>query len=231
MIKYILTDIEGTTTSVSFVVDVLFPYFKEKAQDFILENIEDSYIKEQIEEVKLTVLQEEEKKLTTQEVIEKLIYWTNTDRKQANLKALQGMAWRVGYEKGELKGHIYDDVPTFLEKWKNENRQLGVYSSGSVAAQKLLFGTSIFGNLLPFFSNHFDTNIGHKKESQSYENIIKELKMPSQEILFLSDICAELEAAKIAGMQTFQLLREGTSPCENFSQGTDFEFVDKFINQ
>lgn len=206
MIKYILMDIEGTTTAISFVHDVLFPYFLDNIQE-LQKHLEDSFVQEQLTNVKETVQEEENKTINNLEAIDWLTHWTKTDRKHPALKNLQGFLWKNGYLNGQLKGHLYDDVPSMLQKWKDADILLGIYSSGSVAAQKLLFGYSVFGDLTPFFSNYFDTNVGHKREVTAYQNIQKELGIPAQDILFLSDVVEELDAAKTAGFQTIQSVR------------------------
>jgi enolase-phosphatase E1 len=163
-IKYILTDIEGTTSSVSFVYEVLFPYFKEHIQDLPKLSLINE-VKQAFAEVIEIVEQEEQKHLTTtEEVLHYLRLWSEQDRKITPLKTLQGLIWKSAYESGDIKGHVYDDVPTALNQWRANGLKLGVFSSGSIAAQKLLFRFSDFGDLTAHFSNHFDTNTGSKKE-------------------------------------------------------------------
>lgn len=211
-IKYILTDIEGTTSSVSFVYEVLFPYFKDHIQDLPkLSAINE--VKQAFAEVIEIVEQEEQKHLTTtEEVLHYLRLWCEQDRKITPLKTLQGLIWKSAYESGDIKGHVYEDVPTALNQWRASGLKLGVFSSGSIAAQKLLFRFSDFGDLTAHFSNHFDTNTGSKKESTTYTDIANFLGLEAHEILFLSDVVAELQAAQQAGMQTTQLLRAETKP-------------------
>jgi enolase-phosphatase E1 len=141
------------------------------------------------------------------------------------LKAIQGILWRDAYENNEISGHIYPDVPAALEQWKKANIQMGVYSSGSVEAQQLLFGHSGFGDLTPFFSHYFDTAIGNKREAASYRAIQNTIDLPAGEILFLSDVEAELDAAKDAGMQTVQLVRPGTMASEKHVTATGFVHI------
>jgi enolase-phosphatase E1 len=208
---YILTDIEGTTTDIAFVHTVLFPYSRERMVSYCFDNQEDTTVKACLEEVRETILLEtNQSQISLQHCTQTLLHYIDSDRKHPALKTLQGLIWRTGYENGTLKGHIYDDVVPALAHWKTQNIGLGVYSSGSVAAQKLLFGYSVFGDITPYFSDYFDTKVGHKREQQSYENIAKSLGLSPNEILFLSDIEAELDAAQAAGLQTVQLVREGT---------------------
>ena len=208
-IRFILTDIEGTTTSVSFVYESLFPYFRSNIAKLKgltqLDEVENAF-NEVIELAK----NEGETISTVDEIIQKLEDWSKVDKKITPLKTLQGILWKEGYTSGLLKGHVYEDVAPNLKKWKLNGLDLGVFSSGSIAAQKLIFGYSESGDLTPYFSAYFDTTIGGKREVETYNKITKELKISAEQILFLSDIREELEAAKEAGFQTIQLVRTGT---------------------
>lgn len=206
--KYILTDVEGTTTSISFVHETLFPYAKERLKSFVTKHLNNLEVQDILKQTKATAKSEDQKDLNDDEACDLLLHWIKTDRKHPALKNLQGMIWQEGYVSGEIKGHVYKDVPTALQKWKDAGLTLGVYSSGSVQAQHSIFEFSTEGNLRPFFSNHFDTAVGHKREVPSYSNISNLLKVEPSEILFLSDIKEELDAARTAGMQTIQLVRQ-----------------------
>lgn len=206
-VQFILTDIEGTTTSVSFVYDKLFPYFRNnisKLKD--LQHLPE--VKEAFDQIVAISNEEGNPVSSEKEIIETLERWSIEDRKITPLKTLQGILWEEGYRSGEIKGHVYEDVPEALERWKNAGKKLGVFSSGSVAAQKLIFGYSEKGDLTPYFSAYFDTKTGGKRETETYTKIASELKTEPGKILFLSDIKEELEAAQEAGYQTIQLLRE-----------------------
>lgn len=209
-IEYILTDIEGTTTSISFVYDVLFPYFREHIHE--LNKLTDNeVVSTAFSEIKSIVSQEEGIELqSTDEIIRKLESWCKQDRKITPLKTLQGLLWKIGYEQGVLKGHVYEDVPISLDKWNQMNLKLGVFSSGSVEAQKLIFGYSEKGDLTKYFSNYFDTKTGMKRETETYSKIARIIHVNPDKILFLSDIAEELKAADQAGFQTIQLVRPGT---------------------
>lgn len=220
--RYILTDIEGTTTSVSFVYDTLFPYFKREIAGFIHQFHARADVALLLDAIQYTVLEEGGKMLASNELAQQLIAWTDADRKHPGLKTMQGLVWRLAYQKGELKGHLYPDVLPALERWRQAGIRLGVYSSGSVEAQTLLFGHSEFGDLTPYFSNYFDTQVGHKREVQSYRIISNILDLPPQDILFLSDVDAELDAAAEMGMQTIQLVRPGTAPGHHHRTAVDF---------
>jgi enolase-phosphatase E1 len=226
--KYILTDIEGTTTSISFVADILFPYFLEHI-DEVRSAMDLPFVKAQLQVAKKTVLEEEGKEISDEEAIAYLEHWCRSDRKHPALKSLQGMVWEAGYKNGSLEGHIYPEVPAVLENWKNQGFKIGIYSSGSVPAQKLLFGYSEAGNLNPMFSDYFDTVVGHKRELQSYKNITLALGLAANEILFLSDIEEELDAAREAGMQTIKLLRPGTDTNSTHKTAADFEEVNDIL--
>lgn len=208
-IAFVLTDIEGTTTSVAFVYDKLFPYFREHISQ--LEAMQD--VPEVAEAFRQTVLlakETEGKELNSvSEIIDQLLKWSLEDKKITPLKTLQGILWEAGYQSGEIKGHVYEDVAPALERWKNAGIQMGVFSSGSVAAQKLIFGYSEAGDLQPYFSAYFDTKTGGKREASTYIEISKQLAIAPNHILFLSDIKEELEAADAAGFQTVQLVRAG----------------------
>ena len=206
---YILMDIEGTTSSISFVKDVLFPYFLLNIDDINkLSNIKE--VKYAFGQVLRLVKQDENRDITTsEEVIFQLKKWCEQDLKITPLKTLQGILWQKGYQNGELLGHVYDDVPEMLENWNFLGKKMGIFSSGSVNAQKLLFSHSVKGNLSTYFSNYFDTNIGSKRDSDTYSLITKQLALPSNRILFLSDVIEELAAADMAGMKTIQITREG----------------------
>lgn len=202
-------DIEGTTSSISFVKDVLFPYFLLNIDDINkLSNIKE--VKYAFGQVLRIVKREENRDITTsEEVILELKKWCGQDLKITPLKTLQGILWQKGYQNGELLGHVYDDVPVMLENWNLLGKKMGIFSSGSVNAQKLLFSHSVKGNLSTYFSNYFDTNIGSKRDSDTYSLITKQLALPSNRILFLSDVIEELAAADMAGMKTIQITREG----------------------
>lgn len=202
-IKAIITDIEGTTTSIKFVHDVLFPYASQHLADYVWDNEAD------ITDI-LDAVREEERNtdLSLEELIEVMLRYIDEDQKVTPLKKLQGMIWKQGYDNGALKGHIYDDALHGLRRWKSQGIELYVYSSGSISAQKLLFGHTDHGDLTPLFSGYFDTTTGGKKEVPSYEKIATEIKTPPQEILFLSDSVEEIEAADAAGMNVIIIDRE-----------------------
>ena len=205
-IKAILTDIEGTTSAVSFVFDVLFPYAREHLPAFVRSHSAEPAVAEQIAAVRR---ESGEPDADVERVVEILLEWIAADRKATSLKALQGMVWAQGYRAGQLKGHVYPDAVQALRRWHEQGYALYVYSSGSVQAQKLIFGCAEVGDLTPLFSGYFDTGSGHKREADSYTRIAAAIGLPAAEILFLSDVVEELDAARKAGMHTCGLVREG----------------------
>ena len=205
-IKAIVTDIEGTTSAVSFVFDVLFPYAAQHLPAFVRQQAQRADVAEQLDAVRRDSAEPD---ADVERVIEILLGWIAEDRKATPLKALQGMVWAQGYQAGQLKGHVYPDAVEALRHWHQAGYQLFVYSSGSIQAQKLIFGCSEAGDLTPLFSGYFDTTSGPKREVGSYQRIAQSIGCPPEQILFLSDIVEELDAARSAGMATCGLVREG----------------------
>ena len=204
MIKAVVTDIEGTTTSLSFVKDVLFPYAREHMQAFVGQHADDPKVREQLD----AVCKEVGNDLSDQQIVAQLVQWIDEDKKITPLKALQGMIWESGYKSGDYTGHVYDDAVVYLKQWHAQGIKLYVFSSGSVQAQKLIYGYSDAGDLTPLFSGYFDTRIGSKREVSAYQHIVQEIGEPADNVVFLSDIKEELDAAKAAGMQTVWLARD-----------------------
>ena len=204
MIRAVVTDIEGTTTSLSFVKEVLFPYAREHMAEFIRSNAEDPRVVPYLNDVRLETGED----LDLESISNQLLQWIAEDKKITPLKALQGMIWEAGYQAGDFTGHIYPDVKKQLEAWHQQGLKLYVYSSGSVHAQKLLFGHTDYGDLTPLFDGYFDTRVGGKLEAASYRRIADQLRLEPENILFLSDIERELDAARSAGMQTLWLVRD-----------------------
>jgi enolase-phosphatase E1 len=207
-IRAIVTDIEGTTSSITFVKDVLFPYARKRLPAYVETHADQPDVQHWLHEAaKEAGLIE----ASRQEVIELLLRWIDDDRKSTALKALQGMIWKDGYEEGEYRAHMYPEVAARLHAWRGEGLHLYVYSSGSVPAQKLFFRYSEAGDLTPMFAGYFDTEIGPKRETVSYQRIVEAIGERPEHVLFLSDIAEELDAARTAGLQTGWLLR---SPLE-----------------
>lgn len=204
MIKAIITDIEGTTSSLSFVKDVLFPYARQHLPAFVRQHQADAEVSSLLDKARQSAGAE----LSLEDLIAQFITWIDQDQKITPLKSLQGLIWLEGYQQSAFTGHIYADAVAQLKAWHDQGYRLYVYSSGSVQAQKLLFGYSDAGDLTPLFSGYFDTHIGGKREAQSYRRIAEQLALPASEIVFLSDTMEELDAAVTTGMQTVWLVRD-----------------------
>ncbi|XP_034238860.1 enolase-phosphatase E1 [Thrips palmi] len=224
--KHIITDIEGTTTSISFVKDTLFPYVRQNLDGYLKSQWSDEEFKDVLGLLRDQA--DEDKKAELEGVVEipkegseddiraavaKNVLWQmDADRKTTALKKLQGQMWRQGYKNGELKGHLFSDVAPALREWAKDGRKLYVYSSGSVEAQKLLFGNSTEGDLTELFTDYFDTAVGAKVEVESYKNIVKKLDCNADDVLFLTDLPKEASAAREAGLPVLLVEREGNEP-------------------
>lgn len=231
MIRVILTDIEGTTSSISFVHDVLFPYAAEHMEEFVREGHQSSLQIDREISAQLDAVAEVSgvDRNDIDGLIDVLLGWIREDRKETSLKVLQGMLWQQGYQEGAFKGHIYEDAADYLQRWHDRGFRLFVYSSGSVKAQKLIFGFSEAGDLTPFFSGYFDTRVGAKKDPEAYRTILDELGVEAGTVLFLSDVEAELEAAEATGMKTVWLVRDGEKPETSRPVAADFAEVDSLL--
>jgi enolase-phosphatase E1 len=220
----ILLDIEGTTSSISFVYDVMFPYVRKHLTFEVFSNwMEPEYIEafhaiardaghESLDAwLKKEGLTRENPLRAAEVVCKEVTRLMDTDAKATGLKQLQGLIWQSGFESGELKAHVYEDVPPALAAWQAAGKDIRIYSSGSVQAQKLFFGHAIAGDLQPYFRGHYDTTTGPKKEAASYGTIAADFGLPPGEILFLSDVVAELDAARAAGMRTGLVVRPGNA--------------------
>lgn len=198
-IRAIVTDIEGTTSSIAFVKDVLFPYAREHLRGFVEARRHDPAVQRWLA---ATADEAGIDPANTRRVVETLLHWIDEDRKATPLKALQGMIWKAGYEAGDYQAHVYPEVEARLRAWKAQGLKLYVYSSGSVPAQKLFFGHTVAGDLSALFDGWFDTEVGGKRERGSYLRIAEAIGLAPPVVLFLSDVIPELDAARGAGMQT-----------------------------
>jgi enolase-phosphatase E1 len=220
----VLTDIEGTTTAIAFVKDRLFPFAEAALDEFLAAEGDRGEVAAILDEVRNLA--------PAEAPAQALRGWMRADAKVTPLKALQGLIWEAGYRDGRLKGHLWPDVADCLRAWAHGGVRLAVYSSGSVPAQKLLFGHSEAGDLAPLFSHFFDTRMGGKREPASYAAIAEAMQLPPGDILFLSDVAEELDAARASGLLTCQLVRaaDGTQPCPRHPQATDFpEVATRFV--
>jgi len=204
----ILTDIEGTTSSISFVKDVLFPYARRELPRFVAAHGHEPEVRRWLDAVAL----ENGGMCQDAMIVETLQGWIDEDRKHTALKALQGMVWEAGYASADFTAPVYPDVPVALHRWHEAGHALAVYSSGSVPAQKLLFAHTDAGDLSGLFSNWFDTAVGGKREAASYARIAQALGVAPGDILFLSDVVAELDAAREAGLRTTLIDRREDYP-------------------
>ena len=202
--KAIVTDIEGTTSSISFVKDVLFPFARKRLPAFVETHADTPEVQHWLHEAAREAGLIEASRT---EIIDLLVNWIDADRKVTSLKALQGMIWKEGYESEDYRAHLYPDVADCLRAWHAQDIALYVYSSGSVAAQKLFFRYSEAGDLTGLFSGYFDTETGPKRAANSYKIIADSIGAPPADILFLSDIVDELDAAAAAGLNTTLLCR------------------------
>lgn len=197
--RAILTDIEGTTSSIAFVKEVLFPFARERLPGFVAAHAGDAEVRACLDGARAEA---GDPSLSTEGVIALFLRWIDEDRKATPLKTLQGLIWAEGYRSGELKGHVHDDAAECLRRWHAAGHRLFVFSSGSVAAQKLLFGHTRHGDLTPLFSGWFDTTTGPKLKDSSYSKIAAVIGRAPGDVLFLSDHTGELDAAAAAGVRT-----------------------------
>ena len=206
----ILLDIEGTTSSVSFVYDVMFPFVRRELDRYLDSHWGRSPLADACRQIARDAGQvalADDRNWIRAEVLRLM----DGDVKATGLKQLQGLIWEAGFECGELKAHVYDDVPPALRDWHSRGISIRIYSSGSIQAQKLFFGHTVAGNLLPLLSGHYDTTTGPKREASSYRAIAKDFGLSPSDILFLSDVVAELDAARAAGMVTALVVRPGNA--------------------
>ena len=183
----LLLDIEGTTTPIAFVTDTLFPYARARLVSFLSREGRADEASAFLAEM-------------------------DRDSKSTELKAVQGRIWEDGYRSGELTGTVFDDVPRAFARWQSAGTAIAIFSSGSVLAQQWLFRRSSAGDLTPFIAQYFDTEVGPKRDPASYARIAATVALPPSSITFVSDVVAELDAARAAGMQTIMSVRPGNHP-------------------
>ena len=222
--RVVLLDIEGTTTPAEFVYQTLFPYARNHLREFLERHQHEAEVMNDLKELEAERKGDEVRGLNPPEwrggssesnLSSAACYaqWLmDRDRKSTALKSLQGKVWQAGYESGELRGQVYPDIPPALARWQALNRRVCIFSSGSILAQKLLFAHTIVGDLTPFISAYFDTTTGSKTESTSYREIAAVLAQAPQEIMFLSDLEVELDAARAAGLQPVLCVRDARRP-------------------
>lgn len=222
--KKIICDIEGTTSSISFVKDVLFPYALKHVEEYLKSHWSEdatktvvAALREQADEDKkaevegVVTIPAEDSEDIIPDVVKNVEWQMSQDRKTGALKTLQGLVWAQGYKDGTIKGHVYEDVKKALEQWNESGRKVYIYSSGSVDAQKMLFEHSEQGDLVKYLAGYYDTKIGAKQEKNSYEALLKNIEATGEEALFLTDVVAEAKAAKEAGLNVVVLDRPGNA--------------------
>jgi enolase-phosphatase E1 len=229
MTPFVLTDIEGTTGSISFVRDMLFPYARRELPRFVRQHGDEPAVRRWLDQVAA----EEGGICRDDTIVETLQGWIDQDRKHTALKGLQGRIWEDGYRNADFTAPVYPDAAARLRAWHAAGIPLAVYSSGSVPAQKLFFAHSDAGDLSPLFSAWFDTEVGHKRDADSYRNIARELELEPKAILFLSDVVEELDAAREAGMRTVLVDRREDYPeprdaafANDHTRVTSFDAID-----
>ncbi|PIA19588.1 2,3-diketo-5-methylthio-1-phosphopentane phosphatase [Coemansia reversa NRRL 1564] len=239
----VLLDIEGTTTPISFVRDVLFPYVKHNIREFLETRWKEPQVQKHIQaiakqanddvnagilsavKINLDGPHADSAEVIRHKVLLNIEWQMKADRKIGALKALQGCIWRVGYESGQLQGTMFSDAVEAIRRWKAAGVKIYIYSSGSIEAQKLIFGFSDHGNLLQYISGHFDTTTGQKIDSSSYKTIADKIGIAPDRILFVSDIILEVSAANQAGMQTVLSVRPGNAPVDAGAFETSSNFM------
>ena len=220
-VRGVVLDIEGTTTPISFVFDVLFPYARTHLRDFLethgpsglLAEVDRLLREEHAEDVRRgdspPPLPADVSSGNAVDLEPYVLWLMDRDRKSPGLKLLQGLIWQRGFADGSLRGEIFPDVAPALDRWRSREIDVAIYSSGSVLAQRLIFGHTASGDLTPRISQFFDATIGPKRSADSYRQIASELHRPPNELLFLSDVHAELQAARAAGFKAMLCVRPG----------------------
>jgi enolase-phosphatase E1 len=212
----ILLDVEGTTSSISFVYDVLFPFARRHIGDFLAARAGDMSVRALAAALEAEVAggvpaapADLDDPTAVTRVTLAALALMDRDAKVTSLKELQGMIWKGGFDSGELVAHVFDDVPPALAHWSDSGLDVRIYSSGSIDAQRLFFGHTAAGDLTPHLRGHYDTTTGPKREAASYRTIAADMQLEPREILFVSDVGAELDAAREAGMATALAIRPG----------------------
>jgi enolase-phosphatase E1 len=220
----ILLDIEGTTTPIDFVYQVLFPYARHHAAAFLAANPHSTredvagLADENAADIAAGLDPPRIRTGSSALDLAPYVHWLmDRDRKSTPLKSLQGKIWEAGYRSGELRGQVFDDVPPALTAWRERGKRIAIYSSGSVLAQQLLFGSTEAGDLTRFIASYFDTAVGSKLDAASYRHISEALEIEPARIVFISDVTGELTAAQEARLGVLLSIRPGNPAQENAS--------------
>jgi enolase-phosphatase E1 len=219
----VLLDIEGTTTPISFVYAVLFPYARRRSSDYVQSGADLDDLRREYEQDLRTNNRPPD---WSGDPLPYIHWLMDQDRKSTALKRIQGEIWLEGYRSGELHGEVFDDVPPALSRWQAAGIRIHIFSSGSILAQRLLFSSTSAGDLTRFLSGYFDTTTGPKSEAASYHKIAGVIGLAAPEILFISDITRELDAAREAGMQTRLCIRPGNHPQPGHTHRETTTFAD-----
>ena len=229
-VEGILLDIEGTTSSISFVYDVMFPYVREHLRSFL----EANWDSESVAAVRPLLMADAQScglnvdaVETVQQTEQTVLALMDGDHKTTGLKTLQGLIWKAGFHSGTLVAHVYEDVVPALQHWKQNGCDIRIYSSGSIQAQKLFFGHTEAGNLLEYFTAHYDTTTGPKKDAASYKTIAEDFGLPPEKILFVSDVTAELAAATQSGFKGCLSIRPGNPTQDDADQFPNIKSFDE----
>ena len=227
-VRGILLDIEGTTTPIAFVHDVLFSYARDHVREFLQANADKEEVWADVALLHDEHADDVSKGRNPPPLVADYVEWLIAlDRKSTGLKSLQGKIWRQGYEDGSLKSQVFADVAPAFERWHARGLSINIFSSGSVLAQKLLFAHTEAGNLTRFINDYFDTNVGKKGEAESYSRIAEMMRLPAPKILFVSDVIEELNAAHEAGMKVLLSIRPGNAPQDNVKQYPEIQGLDQ----
>ena len=249
-IRGVLLDIEGTTTPISFVHDVLFSYARSQVRNFLTEHFGSAELLADLEQLREEHAADVKHGLQPPALVDvnvgvdgpcdaeidsvsEYVSWLiDRDRKSTGLKSLQGKIWKQGYSDGTLKAELFAEVAPALERWRQAGLKISIFSSGSSLAQKLLFAHTEAGDLTGFIDNYFDTTVGSKTDVASYRRIASALSLPARSVLFISDVVPELDAAGAAGMQTLLCVRPGNHPqpfAERYQAIRDFDEIQVHI--
>jgi len=216
----LLLDVEGTTSSIRFVYDVLFHYSRQQLESYLRSHWDTDALAETRELIAREAGAESfaawthdlPRQPAREQLHREVLRLIDRDAKTTGLKQLQGLIWQEGFEAGKLRAHVYPDVPPALRRWLDAGREIRIYSSGSVLAQRLFFGHTEVGDLNGFFCGHYDTTSGPKRAQESYARIAADWGLKPQEMLFLSDVVEELDAARTAGLKTGLVTRPENTP-------------------
>lgn len=241
-IRGVVLDIEGTVTPIAFVHEVLFPYARARARDYLTAHYHSPEVKADIAKLRAEHSADVAQNLSPPDLVEgsaeveiaSIVSYVNwlidRDRKSTGLKSLQGKIWKEGYVEGTLKAPLFADVAIAMKRWQSAGVKISIFSSGSTLAQRLLFAHTNAGDLTSIIVSYFDTSVGAKGDSGSYRKIASSLKLPPEELLFISDVVAELDAASQAGMKTLLCLRPGNQPQRDASRHHSVQDFDEVLN-